>query len=325
MPVLITTGGTIASTATPNGGLRASLDGSMLKGDVPFDRILDHCCVPSPEIRPSHWTELAYLIHQLPQGDGVVLTHGTDTMEYTAAALSFALGDQHQPVVLTGAMYAPSHPHSDGLRNVRLAHKICRLLADRHLGGVYVMMNDSLWLGTRVQKCGYKIKGFGSPLNRPLARKIEGEWRFDVDVVTALTLQRNERPFAPNFCDAVDVATISPLSDVARLIDGLKGLRGLLLHSYGCGAGASQGPTSLLPLLHKAQEQQITVVNTTSAVDGVDLNRYSNCVDCRNAGLIGAKNATLACALTKLSWVLAQSIDPAQAFVEDYCGEYLPL
>ena len=126
--LLLTTGGTIASTPTEE-GLAPGLDGAELAGLLPrgitdaYDlTIRDILHLDSSNIQPEEWQTIARHVFENRRGyDGIVITHGTDTMAYTASVLSFMLRGISIPVVLTGAQLPMTHPLSDGLENLRTA------------------------------------------------------------------------------------------------------------------------------------------------------------------------------------------------------------
>ena len=126
--LLLTTGGTIASLPTAE-GLAPGLDGEELARMLP-QGILEHYDVTvrdilhldSSNIQPEEWQTIArHVFDNRTEYDGIVITHGTDTMAYTASVLSFMLRGIAIPVVLTGAQLPMAHPLSDGMENLRTA------------------------------------------------------------------------------------------------------------------------------------------------------------------------------------------------------------
>ena len=172
--LLLTTGGTIASADTEAGlaptitgaGLTAFV-GSMLSAfDVEVQDILR---LDSSNMQPEEWEFIARTIHGCWEAyDGVVLTHGTDTMAYTAAALSFLLQGIPIPVVLTGAQLPITHPLSDATDNLRTAFA----MAASGRGGVYLAFDRRVILGTRAVKTHtMDFRAFDS-VNAPFAAEV---------------------------------------------------------------------------------------------------------------------------------------------------------
>lgn len=147
--LLIATGGTIASVPSPD-GLAPALSGQQLLSCLPSLACQVDCIdlfnMDSSNIQPEEWQKMAktVLLH-MGDYDGVVITHGTDTMAYTASMLTFLLQNPPLPVVLTGSQWPMVRPDSDGRAN--LAHAI--LAARRLAGGVYICFGSAVMRGCR--------------------------------------------------------------------------------------------------------------------------------------------------------------------------------
>ena len=163
--LMIGTGGTIASGQTAE-GLAPELDPLQLLRDTP--RVAQLCRVDclqlysldSTNIRPCHWLGLARAIRErYDRYDGFVISHGTDTMAYTAAALSYLIQDCPKPIVLTGAQKPIWYDGTDSKRNLTDAF----LYACRGCGGVQIVFNGKVILGTRARKtCSKSFQAFSS-------------------------------------------------------------------------------------------------------------------------------------------------------------------
>ena len=151
--MLLATGGTIASVAGEN-GLRPGIDAAQLLNRVllPKDIVIDSKDVfslDSSNIQPEEWRVLAREVYDaLKTYDGVLITHGTDTMAYTAAALSYMLPEMGKPVVLTGSQLPIGHPLSDAPVNFQEALAVLQEAP----GGVYVVFHHKIICGTRAVK-----------------------------------------------------------------------------------------------------------------------------------------------------------------------------
>lgn len=171
---LISTGGTIACVPTDNGlkpelsarellnlvrGETLNCAGSTCEGAKQCSVFGNVHCVDlfsmdSSNIQPEEWITIAEAINQYADKcDGIVLTHGTDTMAYTASMLSFMLAGIRIPVVLTGAQYPAVYPDSDGRRNLENAI----IAATALTGGVYICFGNSLMLGLPRRKNAHNI------------------------------------------------------------------------------------------------------------------------------------------------------------------------
>lgn len=320
---LFATGGTIASRPDTTGGLKASLGGQALLEAAGLScPAIDLCCLPSPQIGPKQWDELATAVLSYPS-DTCVISHGTDTLEYTAAALHFALQGREKIAVITGAMKAPGEGDSDGPANLRAAYGWLEPLQRAGLSGVFVAQGDRLWYGPRVQKRGYgPLGGFCSPCGIDLAPCLRGERPLPEGLLEAARAPALA-PFN-GFNERVALLALAPGLSAEIALAALETVEALVLHSYGAGGGPVDGPSDLRPLLSRAAEQGKSVINTSAAADGVNLTLYSNGRQLAALGLIGAGRLTPAAALAKVSWCLAAGLDPAKAFIRPG-GENLAL
>ncbi|MBQ3317795.1 MAG: asparaginase, partial [Spirochaetales bacterium] len=174
--LLIGTGGTIASRQTDD-GLAPSLSISELLEKVPE---IAELCVPeclqlfnmdSTNIRPEHWLEIARTIREnYSRYDGFVITHGTDTMAYTAAGLSYLIQDSPKPIVITGAQISVAQGDSDARRNMIDAF-LCA--SDSRSHGVLIVFSGSVILGTRARKNYTKRFAAFASANYPEVARIQ--------------------------------------------------------------------------------------------------------------------------------------------------------
>ena len=163
--LMIGTGGTIASEMSPS-GLTPELNSDQLLSFVPRIGELCHVdCIQlysldSTNIRPAHWLGAARTIQErYDDYDGFVISHGTDTMAYTAAALSYLIQGSPKPIILTGAQQPIWFDGTDSKRNLTDAF----LYACRGCGGVQIVFNGKVILGTRARKtCSKSFQAFSS-------------------------------------------------------------------------------------------------------------------------------------------------------------------
>ena len=178
--LLIYTGGTIGMMANPTTGELQPLDFEYIHQQIPEIERLDLEVIPisitnpidSSHMNPSHWVELVELIEKNDQAfDGFVLLHGTDTMAYTASALSFMIQGLTKPIVLTGSQLPVGILRSDGKENILAALEIAgkkRMDGSAELQEVAVFFQSKLFRGSRVSKISaHQFDAFDSP-NYPL-------------------------------------------------------------------------------------------------------------------------------------------------------------
>ena len=231
--LMIGTGGTIASEMTPS-GLTPELNSTQLLSFVP--RIGEMChvdCVQlysldSTNIRPAHWLGVAKAVREnYARYDGFVISHGTDTMAYTAAALSYLIQGARKPIILTGAQKPIWFDGTDSKRNLTDAF----LYACRGCGGVQIVFNGKVILGTRARKtCSKSFQAFSS-VNYPDLAVVQDEH--------LLQYMRCACYPSPVFYDALDdkvgLLKLIPGTPAAVLEFMLDRFDGLVIESFGVG------------------------------------------------------------------------------------------
>lgn len=258
--------------------------------------------VGSSEVTPQHWRELALIIAKLDERcDGFVVIHGTNTMSYTASALSFALQDLSKPVVLTGSLLPIDDLNTDARMNIAFAIQAAQL----DLAEVCIALGPRVLRGTRSKKADQSIlETFTSPKFPPLAE-------FGVSVrLSHERIVRRKRTLAlkPDFDTAVAFVTLFPGMPESYL-DALLALKphGIVLRAYGLG----MLPERLFPWLRRVTELKIPVVITSQLLRGaIDLHHFRKQLILEEMGVISGKDMTYECALVKLMWVLGQSRNP---------------
>jgi L-asparaginase len=178
----------------------------------------------STNMTPEHWDTLAGLIHEKYEDhDGFVITHGTDTMAYTASALSFVLGDLGKPVIITGAQIPGGRIESDARRNFVNAVRVSTLSK----AGVFLVFDDDIILGARAHKISESKLAAFSPINWGL----HGEIRIDIRFHDGVK-DRHDRPldFSPGFETNIAMFTLFPGFPVDHLESAVKdGVKGIIL------------------------------------------------------------------------------------------------
>ncbi len=258
--------------------------------------------VGSSEVTPAHWEEIARKIESLYEDfDGFVVVHGTNTMSYTAAALSFALQNLRKPVVFTGALLPINDLAGDGRMNLIFAIRAAQL----DLAEVCVVLGPRVIRGTRAKKVDESIlQTFDSPRFPPLAD-------FSVDVqLHPWRMVRRKRTLAcrPSFDTNVIVVTLTPGLQQTYL-DHILLMKphGIILRAYGPGMLSE----NVFSFLRELKRQGVPVVIVSQTMRGkIDLHRYRKQLTIEELGVISGKNMSFECALVKLMWALTQSKTP---------------
>jgi len=268
--LLITTGGTVASRETAH-GLRPVLDGEKLRAATgAAEGAIDICdllSLDSSNIAPVHWQMIARAIAvQRAYYDGFIVTHGTDTMAYTSAALYYMLDGIDRPVVLTGSQRPFEAQDTDAGANLHLAYRVA--VSGRR--GVFLAFGGRIIRGNAAKKL-YTAEDD--------AFRSIGAVEIDLGADASETQHAEVETFRLH--DALDerVAVIklypgmSP--GVIRAHIGV-GYRGLIIEGFGSGGvPGADAADNILPALAYARDAACTVVLTTQCVyDGADLSRY---------------------------------------------------
>ena len=296
--LLIATGGTIASRETAH-GLRPALSGEDMRtaigaADAAIE-VIDLLSLDSTNIAPSHWQMIARRVADVRTDyDGFIITHGTDTMAYTAAALYYMLENIDRPVVLTGSQRPLGRDGSDAEQNLRLAYEA----ACSDFAGVCVAFGGRLIHGNAAKK----MYSLADDAFRSIGRA-------EVD------LSAPSAPSAPfRLHDALDERVA-----VIRLYPGMKpitidahiasGYRGIILEGYGCGSvPGDDAEESFLPSLDRARTRACTVVLTTQCIyDGADLSHYEVGVRAAQLGALAGGSLPIEALYARLMQRLAET------------------
>ncbi|SHG86159.1 asparaginase [Ferrimonas marina] len=268
-----------------------------------YDALID-----SSNMSPDDWQLIADDIQaHYDQFDGFVILHGTDTMAFTASALSFMLEGLNKPVIVTGSQIPLAQLRSDGQQNLLNA---LYLAANYPIPEVCLFFNNVLLRGNRATKVHADgFAAFDSPNLPPLLEAgIEirpGHPALPSDENTPLTVH----PITPQ---AIGVVTLYPgisTEVIANLLQ--QPVRALILLSYGVGNAPERA--DLLNLLAQAQQREILVVNLTQCLQGkVNMAGYATGNALSRSGVISGFDMTTEAALTKLHFLLSQPLSFAE-------------
>jgi len=276
------------------------------------------CNLDSSDMGPPQWSELATTVgeHHLAY-DGFVVVHGTDTMAYSAAAMSFALEGLGKPVVFTGAQRPLTALRTDARRNLVDAVEV----ATCDVPEVSICFDGLLLRGCRsVKNDARSYRAFASPGVEPLAK-------LGTDVNLRPHIRRTRSAFAcvPRFDPHVDVVYVTPglrPDTVARRLEDPQ-LRGVVVAAFGVGT-VPTAQRALAPVLGRAVSRGIDVLVVTQWGGTVDLDLYKNSIGLRDGGCVAGGTMHVEAAVPKLMHALARYSDAVErrAYLQrDVAGE----
>ena len=342
--VIMSTGGTIASRVDyRTGAVRSALSASDLYGVVP--ELSDVAQVDteivfslySENITQKHWTELAQKIaERIEQGiDGVVIAHGTDTMAYTSAALSFALQNLPVPVILVGAQRSSDRPSSDAATNLIGAVKAAGEAPFAEVGlAMHESVSDTAIVvhrGTKVRKCHTSRRDTFKSINGFPIAKIQDQKitmltnDYQKRVVRRNRIGQKKLEVKPNFSDKVALVKFYPGLDPA-IIDYYvnSGMKGILLE----GSGLGHVSKYCFDAIKRAVGKGVVVALASQCIWGrVNMNVYDTGRDLLSFGVVPLDDMFPETGLVKLMWVLGQTDDPKEAktlLKTNIAGEFSP-
>lgn len=306
---LLATGGTIASTMTDN-GLAPSLTAEALAESAGLRALadihpIDVFSMDSSNIQPEEWCELAQAVRDaLTHCKGVVITHGTDTMAYTAAALTWLLWDIDKPVILTGSQLPMGHPLSDGRSNLRGALST----ALSGVPGVYIAFHNKIISGSRAVKTRTTSFDAFSSVNAPLAGHIDSD---GVHFAYPLLHKLPAASYAAEIDPRVFLMKIMPgtMPDVFDFVISA-GYRGVVLEAFGLG-GLHYIRRNLVDKLKSlAQHGIYTLVVTQCLYEKTDFAIYEVGSQILSDHVFSGGDLTTEAAVTLMMWALAQTDTP---------------
>lgn len=306
--LIIGTGGTIASKPSAD-GLTPDLDSKQLIDSIPsISDICDVDCIQafsldSTNVRPDHWLVLAEIITEnYDRYDGFVITHGTDTMAYTAAGLSYLIQNSKKPIVLTGAQKPIGEEITDAKRNIidALVYAV-----DEGSHGVVVVFSGAVICGTRARKnYSKRFMAFGS-INFPELARVE-----DGRVIRYVPEPYSgETVFYDNLNANVGLLKLTPgmRNDVMRY--AIDRYDGLVVESFGVG-GLPEYSDFYQQIKRAVERRKLIVMTTQVPNEGSDLSVYRVGSILKNSlRVLEAHDMTSEAVLAKLMWVLGETDD----------------
>ena len=307
--LMIATGGTIASIKTEQ-GLTPEISSEELLSYVP--EIKNYCDVDtmqllnidSTNIQPEHWIMMTQAIEKnYDIYDGFIISHGTDTMAYTSAALSYLIQNSHKPIVLTGAQKPINVDITDAKKNLLDSF---RFVCEDDVCGVYVVFDGKAIIGTRARKVKSKSYSAFESINFPVAAIIDDsritkyirnnymnkEVIFYKDIYTSIFLLKLAPGMEPDVLDYI----------------GEK-YEGVVIESYGVGGLPFLDKRNFLNKLEGIiQKGKIVVVATQVMFEGSDMGIYEvGFKALQKFNVLQAYDMTIEAVITKLMWIMAQT------------------
>ena len=307
--LLITTGGTIASIQT-NSGLIPGIDGKKLIEYLP--NIKDKCIVDvkglfnidSTNVYYKHWLEIAKCIKENYElYDGFVICHGTDTMSYTASALSYLIQNSKKPIVLTGAQKPINLEISDAKTN--LLDSFTYACSD-HARGVVIIFNGNVILGTRARKTRTKSFDAFSSIDYPRVAIVK-----DGHVIPYITNLKDDTVFYDKLDSNVVLLKLVPGMDSSILEFMLNKYDGIIIESFGVGGLPEYDESNYNKLIDKYTKLgKVIIMSTQVPNEGSDIAVYQvGHYLKQNEYVLEAYDMTIESAITKLMWILAYTKD----------------
>lgn len=334
--LIIYTGGTIGMIENPATHSLQPFDFTHLIDNVPKIKKLDyeinniqfHPPIDSANMDPERWVEIARSIaDNYADYDGFVVLHGTDTMAYTASALSFMLENLHKPVIITGSQLPIGEVRTDGEENLITALQIAAATdidGEPMVQEVAILFEDYLWRGNRSTKISADYFNAFKSNNYPYLAKIGLDIQFHKE---RLLRNHAHRPLKVqyNLDRNVMFLTLFPgiTETTLRHLLATPGIKGIVMKSFGAG----NAPTDrwFVDAIHDAVNRGIVIVNVTQCVNGgVNSERYMTGNAMSAAGVISGNDITSEAALTKLMYLFGMGLtaDEVKKYLNfSLCGE----
>lgn len=335
--LLIFTGGTISMGETGESNSLAPLDTERVMSFLPelkqmhvdIQSVAFSPLIDSSDIVPDNWVKIAQIIEEYyDRFDGFVVLHGTDTMAYSASALSFMLKNLSKPVIFTGSQLPVGVLRSDAKENLITSIELAAARdenGDAIVPEVCLFFEDKLMRGNRTTKRNAEDFNAFASFNYPELAKAGVHIKYNVHSIEKRG-ENKELKVYKHFDNNVVILKMFPgiTEKTVRAIYNIEGLRAVVLESYGSGNATTA--QWLCDVISEATEKGIVTVNVTQCRAGsVEMGRYEASVNLQRAGVVSGGDITVEAAVTKLMFLLGKysdAKDVKERFGVSIAGEF---